>query len=137
MSRNVEVIPTRIPIIDCSGIFGPLEQIENDDSFKEFTEKLGDFMSGVGFVYFINHGVKPSTVGLLFHGTLHETKSDSNSHPFARIRSKQLWKNLRSSSYCRKKLRKSTRKRIHWRTLMDSMEWTMRCERLYLYLLDY
>jgi len=60
---NEVVESFEIPVIDCSPIIeGTLEDIENSQAFKEFTQKLGDTMRRVGFVYFINHGLDQATV---------------------------------------------------------------------------
>jgi len=47
----------KVPVIDCSKILRPLEEIENTDDFKSFVQQLGHAMSKVGFVYFVNHGI--------------------------------------------------------------------------------
>jgi hypothetical protein len=56
------IFENQIPVIDCSCILGPLEEIEDSEAFKAFTKQLGDGMSQVGFVYFVNHGIHPSKV---------------------------------------------------------------------------
>lgn len=51
-----------IPILDCSKISGSYADLKKSDGFKEFTKQLGDGMSGIGFVYLINHGIQPKQV---------------------------------------------------------------------------
>jgi len=56
----------KVPILDCSDIAGPLEEVQDKPGFDSFTEKLGAAMSGIGFVYLVNHGVNPDTVENLY-----------------------------------------------------------------------
>ncbi len=51
-----------LAVIDCSKITGPLENVQHTEAFKKFTKELGDGMSGIGFVYFVNHELAPKTV---------------------------------------------------------------------------
>jgi isopenicillin N synthase-like dioxygenase len=54
---------SEIPILDCSNIAGPYYKgLESTQGFKEFMKDLCDGMSGIGFVYLINHGVDPAIV---------------------------------------------------------------------------
>jgi len=46
----------KIPIIDCSKINGPLENIKKED-LKSFADEFGTALNGIGFAYLINHGV--------------------------------------------------------------------------------
>jgi len=46
-----------VPILDCAAIAGSLEDVENKAEFKEFIKNLGDAISGIGFVYLVNHGI--------------------------------------------------------------------------------
>jgi isopenicillin N synthase-like dioxygenase len=53
---------SEVPVLDCSKIAGPYERLESAGGFLEFMKQLGDAMSGVGFVYLVNHGVDPKIV---------------------------------------------------------------------------
>lgn len=44
-----------ISVIDCSEIIGSKGDTEANKT--EFSQKLGDALSGIGFTYLINHGV--------------------------------------------------------------------------------
>jgi hypothetical protein len=52
----------KVPVIDCSGISGRLEEAQDTKCIAEFTKQLGDGMKELGFVCFINHGVNESIV---------------------------------------------------------------------------
>jgi len=45
-----------IAILDCSKIVDPLSNVKRED-ITEFSRKLGEALSGIGFTYLINHGV--------------------------------------------------------------------------------
>ena len=51
-----------IPVLDCTGIVGSLEDIKETDSFRKFAKKLGTGMRDVGFLYLINHHTNPNAV---------------------------------------------------------------------------
>ena len=53
---------TELAVIDCAPVAGSLEDVQHTEAFKQFTKKLGDAMSEIGFVYFVNHGLESSTV---------------------------------------------------------------------------
>jgi isopenicillin N synthase-like dioxygenase len=57
---------SEIPTLDLSQISGPLQEVKNKPAFQKFTQELGDAMSGVGFVYLVNHGIDPKIMGSIY-----------------------------------------------------------------------
>lgn len=51
-----------IDIIDCSYIRKPLEEIQDTQKFKTFTEKFGDALKLNGIVYLVNTEVENEVV---------------------------------------------------------------------------
>lgn len=53
---------SEVPVLDCSKISGPYKTLQGSTSYLEFMNELGNAMSGVGFVYLVNHGLDSNIV---------------------------------------------------------------------------